>query len=45
MNTKNMVWENVDLILLAQDGDNLCAFVNTVMKHWVTYNVGTIISK
>jgi hypothetical protein len=36
MNIKNMVWEDVDLILLAQGRNQLWALANTVMKHQVT---------
>jgi hypothetical protein len=35
MGLKEIGWEVVDWILLAQDREQLLAFVNTVMKTWV----------
>jgi len=35
MNLKEIGWQDVDWIYLAQDGDTWLAVVNTVMKIWV----------
>jgi hypothetical protein len=37
-------WDGMDWIDLAQDGDQWRALVNTIMNLWVPYNAGNFLS-
>jgi hypothetical protein len=40
MDLREMGWDDMYLIDLAEDRDQLRALVNTVMNLWVRYNIG-----
>jgi hypothetical protein len=43
MDLREIGWEGVDWILLAQDRDWWWVLVNAVMNHWVLYKVGSFL--
>jgi hypothetical protein len=42
MDRKEMGWDGMDWIVLAQDRDQWRALVNTIMNLWVPHNVGKL---